>query len=123
MTTTVAHTNSIRCFAKESTWLNGIETGWGNGYVVVPDGHPMHGADYDDVDVSVHGGLTFASSVGAVSGWPEVLSEDGGGWIFGFDTAHPGDSRAKWPDEPSVLAEAEHLKNQLETLGFNDKRK
>ena len=30
------------------------------GYVGVPAGHPAHGKDYDDVDVSVHGGLTFS---------------------------------------------------------------
>jgi hypothetical protein len=31
------------------------------GYVGVERGHPAHGAGYDDVDVKVHGGLTFAS--------------------------------------------------------------
>ena len=30
------------------------------GYVGVPEGHPAHGKDYDDVEVSCHGGLTFA---------------------------------------------------------------
>lgn len=29
------------------------------GYVGVPPGHPWHGARYDDLDVGVHGGLTF----------------------------------------------------------------
>jgi hypothetical protein len=32
------------------------------GYVGVPEGHPCHGKGYDDVDVDVHGGLTFADS-------------------------------------------------------------
>lgn len=31
------------------------------GYVGVPPEHPAHGKDYNDVDVSVHGGLTFAN--------------------------------------------------------------
>jgi hypothetical protein len=30
------------------------------GYVGVPSGHPLHGKDYDDARVDVHGGLTFA---------------------------------------------------------------
>ena len=30
------------------------------GYVGVGPGHPSHGVHYDNVDVSVHGGLTFA---------------------------------------------------------------
>lgn len=46
-----------------------------NGYARVPDGHPWAGLGYDDIDVNVHGGLTFA--------------EDG--WI-GFDTMHFGDA-------------------------------
>lgn len=30
------------------------------GYVGVPEGHPKHGQEYDDVGADVHGGLTFA---------------------------------------------------------------
>lgn len=30
------------------------------GYVGVPKGHPAYGKGYDDVDVQVHGGLTFS---------------------------------------------------------------
>ncbi len=50
-----------------------------NGYVRIPEGHPWHGLDYDDIDVAAHGGLTFAAD----------------GWI-GFDTLHLGDL---WPGE------------------------
>jgi hypothetical protein len=52
------------------------------GYVGVRPGHPLHGQDYDDLDVTVHGGLTFAGP--HVSGPPDV-------WWFGFDCAHAGD--------------------------------
>ena len=44
------------------------------GYIQVDADHPWHALTYDEVDVCVHGGLTF--------------SEDG--W-FGFDCAHAGD--------------------------------
>lgn len=76
-------------FAESRIVDSGVEAGvywmtynaplWGavNGYVRVPDGHPWFGLDYDDIDVEVHGGLTFARA----------------GWI-GFDTLHSGDV---WP--------------------------
>lgn len=38
------------------------------GYVGVPKGHPAYGADYDRVDVSVHGGLTYADTCMASDG-------------------------------------------------------
>lgn len=54
-----------------------------NGYVQIPEGHPWSGLDYDDIDVRVHGGLTYADH----------------GWI-GFDTLHYGDY---WPGVPYGL--------------------
>jgi len=48
-----------------------------NGYVRVPEGHPWAGLDYVDIDVQVHGGLTYSAD----------------GWI-GFDAMHSGDY---WP--------------------------
>lgn len=48
-----------------------------NGYVRVPSGHPDAGRGYDDVDVDVWGGLTFAAED----------DEDGGTW-FGWDDCH-----------------------------------
>jgi len=51
------------------------------GYVMVPKSHPYHGKGYDNdnVDVSVHGGLTFSDGFRS-------------GWWFGFDCAHSGDA-------------------------------
>lgn len=49
-----------------------------NGYVGVPKGHPLFGAAYDDVNVDVHGGLTFAG----------YLPMDRKNWYLGFDCAH-----------------------------------
>ncbi|MDQ5841188.1 MAG: hypothetical protein M3537_08625 [Chloroflexota bacterium] len=31
------------------------------GYAAVPPGHPYHGADYSDLEVEVHGGLTYGA--------------------------------------------------------------
>ncbi len=54
----------------------------GNGYVKLPPDHPWHGKDYDDIRVSIHGGLTYAHSKGDK-------------WWIGFDTAHAGDYWSK----------------------------
>jgi len=51
-----------------------------NGYAKLPEGHQWLGKDYDDIDVDVHGGLTYSN----------------GTWI-GFDTLHAGDY---WPGVP-----------------------
>lgn len=51
------------------------------GYVQVPKEHPLYQKPYNDFEVSVHGGLTYASEADApLSGY----------WI-GFDCAHSGD--------------------------------
>jgi hypothetical protein len=56
------------------------------GYVRVPPGHPLHGKGYDDPNVEVHGGLTFAEIEECKD------HEDGQGWWFGFDCAHSADA-------------------------------
>jgi hypothetical protein len=56
------------------------------GYVRVPPSHPLFGKGYDDADVDVHGGLTFAKLE------PCTEHPDGQGWWFGFDCAHAGDA-------------------------------
>ena len=50
------------------------------GYVGVPEGHPLYGKHYDDVDVDVHGGLTFSN-------------DEDGLWLFGYDCAHFDDAK------------------------------
>lgn len=66
------------------------------GYVGVPNGHPCYKVGYDDIDVAVHGGLTFA---GHCTGDDEASSichkpEEGEAddvWWLGFDCNHLGD--------------------------------
>lgn len=51
--------------------------GYLNGYVCIPSHHPYYHKKYEDIDIAVHGGLSFGEcSVGH--------------WI-GFDCAHSGD--------------------------------
>lgn len=111
----------MNVFAKKAPVFGAIsERGWGNGYVCVPEGHPLHGLDYDEIhnrcDVDVNGGITFAESgkscMSDAWGCPEFVKETD--WIIGFDTAHYGDDMDKWPNEESVLAEARRLGQQIE---------
>jgi hypothetical protein len=70
------------------------------GYVGVPVGHPAYGVDYDQIDVSVHGGLTYGAACaedeadGAPSGGVCHVPLDGRPhevWWQGFDCGHGGD--------------------------------
>lgn len=58
------------------------------GYVGVPLGHPWHGKGYDDVDATVHGGLTYARACeGDVCHVPKPGESDDVWWL-GFDCSH-----------------------------------
>jgi hypothetical protein len=66
------------------------------GYVGVAPGHPWHGKGYNDCDVDVHGGLTFADT--CQEGPPEQTichipapGEPDGLWWLGFDCHHAWD--------------------------------
>lgn len=61
------------------------------GYVGVPPSHPWHGADYDTLDVDVHGGLTYGNKCrGRICHEPEPGETEDVFWL-GFDCAHAGD--------------------------------
>jgi hypothetical protein len=70
-------------------------TGAWCGYVAVPHGHPLHGADYDSADVSVHGGLTHAAPCEGDICHAAKPGESDNAWWFGFDCAHSGDYMPK----------------------------
>ena len=92
---------------------NHLKRGWGNGYVAIPPSHPLWGLDYSSVyTIDVHGGLTYSelnNSYGMFRQNPELPNNY---WIFGFDTAHSGDTLEKWPKE-AVEAETKRLFCQL----------
>ena len=86
--------------------------GWGNGYVAIPVGHPLHGKDYLEIDnIDVNGGLTYSEPYDEKRDPIEAV----GMWIVGFDTLHSWDTIERWPDEESILKECEALKAQLIT--------
>lgn len=99
-------------FTREITWLNGIDHGWGNGYVAVPKYHLLYGVDYSELHcIDIHGGLTYSGIVTSPYGVPEEVIEKEM-WVFGFDCAHYGDTQENCPKE-FVIAETKSLKEQL----------
>lgn len=70
------------------------------GYVGVARDHPLYGKNYDEVDIDVHGGLTFADRCAPEDKEHSIChivetGEDDNVWWFGFDNAHSGDVSPK----------------------------
>lgn len=81
------------------------------GYVAVPPGHPYYGRGYDDVDVEVHGGLTYAAKCfGHICHVPEPGEPDDVWWL-GFDCGHWMDIS---PDLLAVELRYESLRRELD---------
>lgn len=78
------------------------------GYVEIPKGHELFEKDYEDIDVQVHGGLTYANHYVA----PEGETEN---WWIGFDCAHYMDGRdyetayKLYKDHPEVLSSLKYM--------------
>jgi hypothetical protein len=74
------------------------------GYVKVEAGHPWRGCRYDDIDVEVHGGVTFAEEDVPC----EAEGPDTGYWV-GFDCCHAGDAPdAKYVTNPKYGHDVSH---------------
>lgn len=59
------------------------------GYIQIPQEHKYYKADYDSINVPVHGGWTFSDF--ANSNYPVESPKDS--WWIGFDCAHFGDAK------------------------------
>jgi len=103
-----------------------------NGYVALTKDHPDHGKNYDEINVNVHGGLTFSEHGSEDERDGEILFPDKSLYWVGFDTAHSGDWMSyapqrggrKWSLE-DVSKETEYLAKQLsdiENMGYNKER-
>lgn len=70
------------CLIVRSDWLGNL-----CGYVAVSSEHPYYGKHYDDIELEVHGGLTYSNSCeGKICHRTE--NDDNKFWWFGFDCAH-----------------------------------
>ena len=115
----------FKCYAYLCTTVNKrcagvLAAGYANGYVAIPKEHPLYGKDYQDVNIAIHGGLTFSEKSERVNDWSnknDMEYLDGelpdGYWVFGFDTLHYTDNIDNRPREWCV-AETKRLKQKLE---------
>lgn len=96
-------------------------TGWGNGYVIIPDDHPGLSVDMNlEARIDVHGGVTFCEPITdkmrADPRWSEhLVKHPGPGTLIGFDTAHLYDNMENCGIF-FVKLETLRLKKQLEKL-------
>lgn len=83
------------------------------GYVGVPEWHPWFGKDYDEIDASVHGGLTWAREE-----LPSAIEADFGiDWWIGFDCAHGGDLMPRLPTHlGGTYRDVEYVKKECCSL-------
>jgi hypothetical protein len=74
--------------------LRNIQFQTWNGYVRIPEKHPCFGKDYDDIDVNVHGGLSYGGDH-----FPNYINptKEVGYYWFGFDTSHA------WDRQPRII--------------------
>lgn len=89
------------------------------GYVGVTTGHPDFGKSYNDVNFSVHGGLTFADSCHETPDNHGICHIPGEGepdhvWWFGFDCAHSRDI------SPATTAYMRQFQSMLASRGIDE---
>lgn len=96
------------------------------GYVGVPSTHSAYMKDYNDVDVNVHGGLTYADKCqDHICHVPEAGMPDDVWWL-GFDTGHYGDMSpmieflfqhgGEYRNMDYTISETKQLAEQLEQM-------
>lgn len=96
------------------------------GYVAVPEGHPIHGKHYDEVDVEVHGGLTYAHKCqGTICHAVAEGEDDDRLWWFGFDCAHawdlvPAADKASDPETRALYSQGGILGQDWSNLTIMD---
>lgn len=80
------------------------------GYVMLPKENKFHGANYEDIPIDCHGGLTFSGQ----------LRNDTENYWIGFDCAHLGDISPRWPemfrDPHSSYKNAAYVRSEIESI-------
>ena len=84
--------------------------GYLNGYVSIPNNHPLFEKDYDEIDIDIYGGLTF-SGKNLTSYYKELIDSvvKFETWWIGFDTVHNYVHR----DMNYVIEETKKMAEQL----------
>ena len=130
----------IRGFLKSNDWFNekndlvtlllsemsllSKSGGHSNGYAIIDSTHPCYKKHYDDINVHVHGGLTFGQLIVQEmiddEHWGKHINQDDlNKYIVGFDTLHYNDNGQNC-NEAYCLNELTNLISQLEYYGINN---
>lgn len=89
------------------------------GYLEIPRGHKLFEKDYYEIDLEVHGGLTYADHYSA----PEGEVDE---WWIGFDCAHSDDAKdyktafELFKDYPEALASLHYMEQTDRRFGMNE---
>lgn len=88
------------------------------GYVAVPPGHPLHGADLLALDgLRVHGGVTYVGPCARMICHVAETGEPDDVWWVGFDACHAFDA---WPallmSGPVEYRSIDYMREQTESL-------
>lgn len=102
----------LKTFTIETDFLDWIPHWWGNWYVIIPEWHPAHWKQYEDIDIDIHGWLTFWEKWDHLNsdGW-EKYKINPTDFVYWFDTWG-------WPDKDKswVETETERMRIQFETM-------
>ncbi len=88
------------------------------GYVAVPPGHPWHGKSYDQVDVDVHGGPTYAEKCSGKICHVAKPGEPDDVWWIGFDCNHHGDLSLHDVNDYGSYRDDGHLVSLYRTVDY-----
>lgn len=80
-------------------------------YVKVPENHPACGKYYGDLDISVHGGLTYGEDYLDTS-----YDDEEKGWWIGWDYAHLGDCSCYFGMEDGKKYTTEEIHEAVESV-------
>lgn len=90
------------------------------GYVAVPPGHPLHGANYNDAraeGIYAHGGITYTDGCQGEICHAANAGEADDVWWFGFDAGHAGDLVPQLLKYGSLAEFDPELHEKLKSLG------
>lgn len=91
-----------------------LASGWGSGYVAVPKEHPYFEKFAEEMDIDIHGGISYTKYGSSLRGiLPKFQTNKY--WLIGFDTFHAGDNKVN-KNEEFVKQETERLYKQLTSV-------
>ena len=104
----------------ENTWKRDPSFGgWGNGYIAIPEGHPWHGIEYDEIPIA---GLTYSQYAEENKHSKMNNKIKHNDWLIGFDTFRSYESNLTKEDVKQrtleIIKELEELAPVAKTKSF-----